>query len=174
MKVVEYGSRVYMIAVFSALASLLQLLEIFIIMPIPFVKIGLANAIVLFFILRKQFMIAFMVNIIRVFIGGFFSAKLFSLPFIFSISGALLSFFVMTGVFLIFRIYVSAVALSVCGAIAFNMAQYVLFMFFFDGEAVYGTTVSVIIGLSVIPGILTGVVAEILNRQDVELIKKTR
>ncbi|MGD9707788.1 MAG: Gx transporter family protein [Candidatus Delongbacteria bacterium] len=169
---VEYSSRVYLIGVFSALASMLQLFEIFVIMPIPFVKIGLANAIVLFFIMKKQYLIAFAVNIIRVFIGGFFSGKLFSLPFIFSLSGALLSFSVMFTLFFIFRKHISAVALSICGAVSFNMAQYLLFMLFFDGRAEYGITVSVIAGLSVIPGILTGTVAEILNRQDIELIKK--
>ena len=129
---VEYGSRVYLIGVFSAIASMLQLLEIFVIMPIPFVKIGLANAIVLFFIMKKQYLIAFAVSIIRVFIGGFFSGKLFSLPFIFSLSGALLSFSVMFILFFIFRKYISAVALSICGAVSFNMAQYLLFMLFFD------------------------------------------
>jgi heptaprenyl diphosphate synthase len=171
---VEYGTRVYIIAVFSALASLLQLLEIFIILPIPFVKIGLANAIVLFFIARKQYLIAFAVNIFRVFIGGFFSAKLFSLPFIFSLSGATLSYFVMVILFIILGRLVSLVALSVSGAIAFNIAQYFLFVYFFDRSVDYNMTVSVIILLSVIPGVLTGIIAEILNRQDIELIKKPR
>ncbi len=170
---VEYRSRVYLIAVFSSLASILQLFEIFVILPVPFVKIGLANAIVLFFILKDQFLIAFMVNIIRIFVGGFFSAKLFSLPFIFSLSGSFMSFFIMAGVFIVFRKYVSAVALSICGAVAFNIAQYILFMFFFGGTAEYGTTASVIMALSVIPGFLTGIVAELLNRQDIELVKNT-
>jgi heptaprenyl diphosphate synthase len=170
----EYGTRVYMIAVFSALASLLQLLEIFIILPIPFVKIGLANAIVLFFIARNEFLTAFCINIFRVFIGGFFSAKLFSLPFIFSLSGATLSFFVMLILFAVFRRTVSLVAISSAGAAAFNLAQYFLFTYFFDSSFDYNITVSVIILLSTLPGILTGVIAEILNRQDIEIIKKPR
>ena len=77
MKIV-YSSRVYIIAVFSALASMLQLLEIFIIIPIPFVKIGLANAITLYFLKKKEYVSAFFINMIRIFVGGFFSAKLFS------------------------------------------------------------------------------------------------
>ncbi|MBU4487360.1 MAG: Gx transporter family protein [Candidatus Delongbacteria bacterium] len=171
---IEYGSRVYIIAVFSALASLLQLLEIFIILPIPFVKIGLANAIVLFFILKRQYLIAFMVNMIRVFIGGFFSAKLFSLPFIFSFAGANLSYFAMLFLFIIIGRITSAVAISVCGAIIFNLTQYCLFVYFFNRTIDYNVTVSIIISLSLIPGVLTGIIADMLNKQDIELIKKPR
>jgi len=171
---VEYGTRVYIIAVFSALASLLQLLEIFIILPIPFVKIGLANAIVLFFIAKKEYLIAFMINMIRVFIGGFFSAKLFSLPFVFSFAGANISFIIMAVLFIISGRIVSLLAISISGAIMFNITQYFLFVYFFNKSLDYNVTVSAIILLSVLPGILTGIIAVMLNKQDITLIKKPR
>ncbi|MCK4979980.1 MAG: Gx transporter family protein [Candidatus Delongbacteria bacterium] len=156
---ITYSSRVYIIAVFSALASLLQLLEIFIILPIPFVKIGLANAITLYFLKKGEYVSAFFINMIRIFVGGFFSAKLFSLPFIFSLSGGIISFSVMYFLIIIFRDKISITAVSILSAISFNLTQYFLFSKIFGAGLEYDTTVSIIVLLSIPAGVITAIVA---------------
>ena len=161
---ITYTSRVYIIAVFSALASMLQLLEIFIILPIPFVKIGLANAITLYFLKKREYVSAFFINMIRIFVGGFFSAKLFSLPFLFSLSGGIISFAIMYFLIVLFRDKISITAVSVLSAISFNLTQYFLFSKIFGTGLEYDTTVSIIVLLSIPAGVITAIVANgILN-----------
>ena len=165
---ITYSSRVYIIAVFSALASMLQLLEIFIILPIPFVKIGLANAITLYFLKKKEYVSAFFINIIRIFVGGFFSAKLFSLPFLFSLSGGIVSFTVMYLLIIIFKDKISIAVVSVISAISFNLMQYLLFSKIFGTGLEYDTTVSIIMLLSIPTGVITAMVTNGILATDVE------
>jgi heptaprenyl diphosphate synthase len=156
--------------VFSALASLLQLLEIFIILPIPFIKIGLANSITLYFLKKNQYVTAFFINIIRIFVGGFFSAKLFSLPFLFSLSGGIISFSVMYFLIVFFRDKISITIVSVLSAIAFNLTQYFLFSKIFGSGMEYDTTASIIMLLSIPAGIITAIVANGLLNLNVDIV----
>ncbi|MDA3837944.1 MAG: Gx transporter family protein [Candidatus Delongbacteria bacterium] len=165
-----YSSRVYIIAVFAALASLLQLLEIFIILPIPFIKIGLANSITLYFLKKREYVTAFFINIIRIFVGGFFSAKLFSLPFLFSLSGGIISFSVMYFLIVVFRDKISIAMVSVMSAVAFNLTQYFLFSKIFGTGMEYDTTVSIIMLLSIPAGIITAIVVNGLLKLNVDIV----
>lgn len=154
-----YSSRVYLIATFAALASVLQVLEIFIVLPIPFIKIGLANTITLFFLYKKEYLIAFLITVIRLFVGGFFAGKLLNIIFIFSLSGGIISFSIMFMLFLFFRKVISLTAISISGAVAHNFTQLFLFYSLTGYSVKPDMILSSVLLLSVAAGLITAYVA---------------
>ena len=172
--VFQYHSRVFLVSMFAALASLLQLLEVFIVLPIPFLKIGLANSIVIFFIAHKEYKAAFTISIIRLLIGNFFSGKLFSLPVIFSFSGGLISVIVMILLVVLFRKNISITAVSVVGAVAHNLTQLFLFTSLFGSGFEFSRLVSLLLLFSVLSGVLVAFVTEKLLKLNIEIRVKKR
>ena len=171
--VFQYHSRVFFVSMFAALASLLQLLEVFVVLPIPFFKIGLANSIVLFFIAHKEYKAAFAISIIRLLIGNFFSGKLFSLPVIFSFSGGFISVVMMIILVVIFQKNISITAVSIVGAVTHNLTQLFLFTYLFGSGFEFSKLVSLLLLFSVISGILVAFVAVKLLILNIEIkVKK--
>lgn len=148
----HFKSRVYPIAVFAATASIIQLLEIYFVFPIPFLKIGLANSIILMLIYKKLYLEAFGVNLIRILAGGFFGGKLFSLPFIFSLFGGVSSLIVMLTIYILFRKIFSITVVSISGAITHNFAQLMLLHLFFIKSPIGKNLIIPIVLFSVISG----------------------
>ena len=79
----------------TALATSLYFFELFIPKPLPFMKIGLSNIVVLILIYNLFFKEAIFVSVAKSIIGSFLSGTLFSPAFLLSISGNLLSALVM-------------------------------------------------------------------------------
>ncbi|PID26799.1 MAG: hypothetical protein CR982_08260 [Candidatus Cloacimonadota bacterium] len=132
----SFKSRIYPISIFAATASILQLLEIYFIFPIPFLKIGLANSIILMLIYKRLYLEGVLVNLIRILAGGFFSGRLFSLPFIFSLSGGVMSFIAMLIFFILFRKLFSLTTVSITGALTHNFTQLFLLNYFFINSSI--------------------------------------
>lgn len=116
---------------FFALALVLSIVEswIPITFAIPGVKLGLANIMVMLsiFIIDKKagLSIAILKAIFVFMTRGFISGTL-------SMTGGLLSYFVIIALIFIFKNRVSYLILSICGAISFNFGQVLAISFFYD------------------------------------------
>lgn len=107
------------VGVFAALALALGYLETFIPIPVPGVKLGLANIAILLAFLRLDTRAAFFVMLIKVLAQGLLFGS--PLTFVYSLAGSLLAFCLMA---ILVRIpSMHRVMVSVCGAVAHTAGQ---------------------------------------------------
>lgn len=129
--------------------------------PIPGVKIGLANIITLisiYLIGRKE---AFAILILRIVLGSVFSGN--GIGFIYSVSGALLAFAAM-GVFSAFLKEDKIWVVSVFGAIAHNIGQIAAACFIVKSAQILWYLPLLTIS-AVITGVFTGIAAQIVLKR---------
>lgn len=145
--------------VFLALALILSYVEALIPFNfgIPGIKLGLANLIVLLALYKYSPYDAIAVNILRILIVSILFTDFYS--FLYSLSGALLSFLIMV---LLYRIKkLSVVSVSVCGGVCHNIGQLLVALFVTKvPHLLFYLPVLVISG--VITGLLIGLLARIL------------
>ena len=113
---------VFFLALMTALASSLFLLEFLLPKPFPFMKIGLSNIIVLSLVLSSYYKEALLVSVSKSFIGSFVTGTLFSPTFLLSFCGGVTSCIVMIVFSKVLR-GVSVFGLSVIGAFVHLMSQ---------------------------------------------------
>ena len=87
--------RLAIIAMLTAMAIVLSILESFIPMFIPGVKLGLANVIILIMLYEFKISEALIVDILRILVVAILRSTLLSPTFIMSLSGGVLSFVIM-------------------------------------------------------------------------------
>lgn len=141
-------------AVFSAIALVIYVLESHIppIVPVPGVKLGLANAVTLiamYIVGAKQ---ALFVTVIRIILGNLFVGSIASLMY--SMAGAIACFFVM----LLFKKMLNLNqiwAVSVFGAIAHSTAQIIVAIIILNTSSLLYYWFVLLVS-SVISGIFTG------------------
>ncbi|OGS45536.1 MAG: hypothetical protein A2539_00075 [Elusimicrobia bacterium RIFOXYD2_FULL_34_15] len=126
MKTEEY-IKIKKIALLVSCATVLQTLEYLIPQPIPGIKLGLANIIVLVALVDLGFKISLEISVLRTIISSFILGTFFSPTFILSFSSAIISTLVM-GLFyklstLNSKIYLSLIGISLIGAITSNLVQ---------------------------------------------------
>lgn len=143
---------------FSALAVTIFVLENMIPKPIPFLKLGLANIVVLFLLFQKKELMATSVTFSKVFIGGFFGGTLLTPSFIMSLSGSTISIIIML-LAIKSDINFSIIGISILGAISHNVTQLfvVRYLVIKHSGIFYLTPLMIFLGL--ITGIVTGLVA---------------
>lgn len=116
--------KLAIIAMLVAQASVLHFLESLLPNPIPIpgVKLGLANIITLLALLIFDFKTAMQITVLRTILGSMLSGTLFGVGFFMSFSGAVASTAVMAlGVFL--GRGMGIISISVVGAVAHNLGQ---------------------------------------------------
>ncbi|MGN0650022.1 MAG: Gx transporter family protein [Oscillospiraceae bacterium] len=129
--------------------------------PIPGVKLGLANIFTLFAIYRFKPREAFLLVLVRVFLGCLFSGN--AMAMIFSYSGALLC---MAGMLLLKRILKNDLIwlISVIGAVLHNIGQLFAASAVLGSFAVFGYLPALLIS-GCISGCFTGIAAQlVINR----------
>ncbi len=151
-----------LLGVSVAAAMVLSFIETLIPVPfaVPGIKLGLANTVSLFLLIKLDWKAAGAVSIIRVLLTALLFGNAASLAY--SFSGALLSIAVMsllkkTGVF-------SSVGISISGAVAHNFGQIVLAVFLLETEQILWWLPALIVS-GVITGIAIGIVVSILAKK---------
>jgi len=87
--------------------------------PIPGVKLGLANLVIIIAIYRLGFKYAFTINCVRIFVAGLLFTGLFGMMY--SFAGGILSIIVM---YLLYRTgWFSMVGISMAGGVAHNLGS---------------------------------------------------
>ncbi len=145
--------RLIHLAFFTAFAIAIYVVESFVPKPFPFMKLGLANVVVLLLLVSGNFRYAFLVVIGKTIAGGFLSGLLLSPTTLLSLSGSVASLCVMT-LFMRSKINFSIIGLSILGAVSHNLIQIVVVRFILIKE----NTIFYLTPLLIIMGIVTGIV----------------
>lgn len=117
--------RIVLLALFVTIASVLHVVEggLPLPLPVPGVKIGLANIVCLLVIIIFGWREAFYVAILRVMIGSLLGGTFFGFTFIMSMGGALISTVAMIYACRYFMPSLSIPGVSVIGAAIHNLTQ---------------------------------------------------
>lgn len=150
-------------AVLTALALGLSTLEslfpVSVLVPLPGIKLGLANIVTVFALYRLGDIPALAILIARCLLGAMFAGNASAL--LFSLMGGVLAMLTMI---VLRRVRgLSVYGVSIAGAAAHNIGQICAAMVVLGGTAVLGY-LPVLLGVSLITGTLTGFVASILFR----------
>lgn len=128
--------------------------------PVPGIKIGLANIAVIFVLYKKDVISAAAVSLIRVFISFILFGSVLSLAY--SLCGALFSLFLM---FLLKKLSIfSEIGVSVCGALAHNVAQIAVACLIFSSKEIFYYLPVLMISATV-TGIIIGLISCLMIRK---------
>lgn len=151
-------NKIALLSIFLALSIVLYALETFIPKPAPWFRLGLSNAFILFILIWFGIKEAFIVSILRTFIGSIILGNLFSPAFILSISASLASICVMF-ILIISTKWISAVGISALGASANMFTQILIACKMFVGMSAVKGLIFVLLPFAIVSGIITGYVA---------------
>ena len=120
--------RMVLLSLFVAIASILHIVESWIPLPLPIpgVKLGLANVVSLLAIAFYGWRAAIFVVLLRVMIGSLYGGSLLGPAFAMSMGGALISTAVMAYSYKYYRSLFSVVGISIIGAVFHNGAQIII------------------------------------------------
>ncbi len=123
-------------------------------LPIPGVKLGLANIITLLALILFDFKTALQIAIMRTILGSLLSGTLFGMGFFMSFSGAVSATVIMA---LLLRSLkgLSFIGISVAGAVGHNIGQLIMAAFVLHFSAIF-YYLPVMMFLSVPTGLITG------------------
>ncbi len=153
----------YRIALLSAYALALHAFESLIPMPIPWIRVGLANIIGLTTFLLFGFRAAMMVTLIRVIIASLFTGSFLGPGFVLSMGGGVSSMVAIGAAALLTRGLFGPVGFSLIGALVHNLVQLFLAYLLFIRKiepVLLVTPVLVLIGT--ITGLINGLVSDLL------------
>jgi heptaprenyl diphosphate synthase len=146
-------------AFFGALCLFLSALEYLIPKPLPFLRLGLANLPLLIGLRFFEPADLILVLFLKVLGQGLMNGTLTSYVFLFSLTGSVVSVFMMTLVYRFGGRYVSLVGVSLSGALGSSLAQTFMAVLF-----IFGDTARIIapfsIGSGLVSGFLLGLFAE--------------
>lgn len=158
--------RVIILALYLAISIILSYVESVIPLPIPGVKLGLANVIVLFLLYEDKWYTALLILIARILLISFIRGTFLNVNFLMSLSGGAFSFILM---FIFSRLkFLSSVTVSVFGSIAHVSGQILVAYLYMSSPGVL-YYYPIILFLSIITGILSGIIC-ILMRKRKDLI----
>ena len=155
------AQRVAFGAVFAVLALLFSYLETLfpIPLPVPGIKLGLANLVVLLVLYRFGWKDALAVNVVRILLSGLLFGTLFSA--LYSLCGGLLSFLVMALLKKSGRF--SMIGTSIGGGAAHNLGQIAVAAAVVQSGGLF-SFLPVLLISGAVTGILTGIAAYLLDR----------
>lgn len=151
------SKKVARLSILISVAIILSIIENY--LPLPFIvpgaKIGLANIVTMVGIISIGYKDTFVIMIIRIIIGSIFGGGPSGM--IYSLSGGLLSFITMVFIKEIFNEKVSAVGISVTGAVFHNIGQVLVASFILNNMLIFsylpmltvvGTFSGIFVGMS--------------------------
>ena len=152
-KIAFYGVMISLAMVFSYLESFIPVNAL---IPIPGVKLGLANIVVLFALYTMKFRDAFVIAVIRIVLSGILFGNTMTIAY--SLAGGLLSLCVMR---LLKKTKLSMIGVSMTGGICHNIGQIMVAVLLTETIRIaYYLPVLLISGL--ITGFLMGIVAKLV------------
>lgn len=146
---------------FTSLAVALSFFEYLIPKPLPWLKLGLGNAVILAFILCKNYREAFIMSILKPIIVSLFIGSIFSPGFFLSIFGSIVSSLFMIFFHKFFRKFLSHFGISLIGAYSHSLTQVLIayiFKFILNLNGVF-IILGIITLMSVFGAIITGYIA---------------
>ena len=154
--------RLALSAIFAALAMIFSYIEALLPLPVPIpgIKLGLANLIIVIAIYRLGFKYAFIINCIRIFAAGLLFTGVFGV--IYSFAGGILSITVM---YLLYKTNVfSIIGVSMAGGVAHNLGQLITACIIMSNIKLM-SYFAVLLFSGMISGILIGFAASLIDNK---------
>ncbi len=153
-----------LLAFFTSLAITIYVLENLIPKPLPFMKLGLANVVVLLLIWKGNYLAGIVVLISKTILGGLLTGLLFSPMTVISLGASLTAFILM---FLAIRskFGFSLQGVSIIGATGHNLMQLAIVNWLLIRSIAVWKLLPLMILLGMITGLITGYLAYLLSRQ---------
>ena len=153
-------NRIMQYAFFTAIAATVYFLESMVVraLPFPFLRIGLANVIIVYLLMRREFIFAFTVNIMKTVIGGLISFTLMSPATLLSVSGGIASLLVMW-LLLVSRLRFSILGISIAGAVVHNIVQVLMVRWLIIPRESILLLMPVLMLIGIVTGFVTGAIA---------------
>jgi len=153
-----------------SLALVLSFIERFfplgLIVPIPGIKLGLANIVTMFALFYTGFVSAFTITLLRCVIASLMFGGLSSL--LFSVSGAMLALIVMALMKPGYNRFFSLIGISIAGAAFHNFGQIIMASIMMQNGAVFSY-----LPLLLLAGIVTGLLTAVITSNLFTMIEKT-
>jgi len=160
----SHSKKVAIISVFSALAVAIYVIETLIPRPLPWLRFGFGNIIVLLTLYLLGFRFALIVTMLKSILGSLIIGNLFTPSFLFSISGGLVSLCVMAVPLSLFPRLFSPLGISIWGAVSHNLTQLLMASLVFIGRIEILRLIPIFLMLSLVTGIITGIISLFLLR----------
>ncbi|MCQ2551333.1 MAG: Gx transporter family protein [Clostridia bacterium] len=156
-------------AVLAALALIFSYVEAMIppIIPMPGVKLGIANLVIIVALYSIDFKHAFSINIVRILVAGLLFSGLFGM--LYSLAGGVLSIIVMgllkkTDLF-------SIVGVSMAGGVTHNLGQLIVAALIVENQKMF-LYFPILLFSGLVTGILIGIAAHLINNNVSSLKEK--
>lgn len=152
-----------LVAGFAALAISIHILESAVPMPLPGVKPGLANIVVLLVLLRYGFRMAAAVALLRVLVGSIFIGTFLTPTFFLSLSGALASLAALGALHSLAQRWTGPVGYGVAMSMAHMSGQFALAYLVFVPHPALLTLLPVLLTAAMGFGVITGILCASIN-----------
>ncbi|MCB5262357.1 MAG: Gx transporter family protein [Candidatus Cloacimonetes bacterium] len=152
------------LAFLTATASVIYIVEslIFRMLPLPFLRLGLSNIVVLYLIWQRKIFSAIIVNLAKSLVGGIATFTLLSPTVILSLGGGFIAVLVMSAALLV-RPRFSLTGISILGAISHNLTQLVLARYLIIQSDSLFVLTPILILFGLISGIITAYICYYLE-----------
>jgi len=154
--------RLALSAMLAALAMIFSYVEALIPVPVPVpgIKLGVANLVIVMAIYKLGFRYAFTINCVRILISGLLFSGVFGM--LYSFAGGILSILVM---YLLYKTgWFSMVGVSMAGGVAHNLGQLVTAALLVSNVRMM-SYFSILLFSGLISGILIGILATLIYRR---------
>lgn len=155
-------NKIIILSFYLAISIVVSYVETFIPIPIPGVKLGLANVIILFLLYEDNFYDALLILIGRILIVSFIRGTFLNVTFFMSLGGGVASYLAML-IFSKFKI-LAAVTVSVIGSI-FHVSGQILVAYLYTSTIGVLYYYPIILILSIITGILSGIICMAMRKR---------
>ncbi|HPY95623.1 MAG TPA: Gx transporter family protein [Candidatus Cloacimonadota bacterium] len=153
--------KTILLAFITAFTLSIYILEFFIPKPLPFLKLGLSNVMIVYLLFSGLTIEALIVTIAKTIIGGFFTGTIFNPTTIMSLNGGLAAYFFMF-LALKTKINFSVIGISLIGSVMHNLAQLFTVKFLVLQNQKIFYLVPVLLILALLTGFITGYIALLL------------
>lgn len=152
------------IAYFAGLSAFIGVIENFIPLPIPFLRLGLSNIPVCFSFTLFNFFECLFIVLFKVIFSHLFKGTVFSYVFLIALSGNLLFILICYPFYQLFKKNISFISLSVVGAFAHNFGQIIVASFFIPQTPLFYFGL-LLVSIGIILGFVNGIICNIINNK---------
>ena len=126
-------------------------------LPIPFLRLGLSNVIILYLVMHSQYLNALVINMLKSVIGGLFTFSLLTPMTLLSICGGMMAVLVMIAL-IRSQMGLSIIGISIAGAVVHNVVQLVLVRYFVIPNGSIYMLVPLMVGIGLGSGLVIAMI----------------
>jgi len=159
-------NRISYLAFLTALAALMNIAEslFFRALPLPFLRLGLANVVTLYLLMQHRFVLALLLSILKTLLGGIFTFTLLSPSTLLSLGGGLSAYLIMA-ILIKGNFGLSIIGISISGAVMHNLVQVLLVRYLIIRSESILMLLPIMLGLGLVSGSLVAYLSNLLSQK---------